>query len=152
MLCIVLCSLLVVAILVCILPFPERICLSLQAEAYRRNNVVHVKTAPITVEGYRLHYLLREDKMILSLNVDGLQISRESGVVYDLQRDAQYVIFSYYDSRIDGFTYGKFIFNDAFTDYAITVGDSNALFYVASIEPGADLQELAREFQAAGLI
>lgn len=150
---IIICSLLVAALIVaCIAPFPKRIDMSLSAQMFTREETEYIQDVPVALKGRLLRYLLRDDKMEISIELESNgtdQRQQTQWPVYDMENGFQFCTFSYYDSAKNSVNTGNFVFNDDFSEYAFGFGDQT-VFYVASSDPDADLQETAREFKEAG--
>lgn len=88
----------VLALLVCLLPFPQRINKSLSGVCWY-SSTSPAEEAELTVKGWYFRYLLRQDYFKGTLSYDGREISTERFVLFDTpERSSRYGTVMFYNT------------------------------------------------------
>ncbi len=122
---------------VCTLPFPQKIKTSAQGARFG-NGGTQLEDVVITIEGFRLNYLFREDKLDVSVTVSNADTDIETlGTVLPAPDEMYFSTVTWFDSTENAIRFGTLAFNRDLSDLFVT-GVGNAT-YAASTDSGADL-------------
>lgn len=138
----------ILAFLVCVLPFPTRICAEMKG-----SNVDAAGTQLgevfITVDGWQLNYLFRRDALKVTVkitenNTDTVIPLETIGPVYRLDSGINYVVTSGYDSERNYVRFGYLAYAPNFQSLLVTHPENN--IYIASLDESVTEDALWKTF------
>lgn len=137
---VVLLCFLVGAIFVCILPIVRDVDFSAQGVEIKEEMLTQ-SNVEITIQGKRLNYVFREDKLNAAVTFNGYNAT-PVGPVLERQEGVFFVTLNYYNAEKDCFDFCKLTFDEDFNNVLITASEEGT--YIASTDRGADLLEVFR--------
>ena len=132
-------------ICICTVPFPKRVDITLSGTMYTEQMEFQESTT-MTVRGYQMRYLLREDTLNVTIRCEKVQPDLKSnGMIFVPENGYGFTSIPYYESSMNRYDSATFAFTDDFSEIVLLFGSRDCIF-VASADPDMNDQEILQNF------
>ncbi len=133
----------IVVLAACLLPWPSRVNAALPGVEVDSDGTVE-KNVTLSIEGWYLRYLLRQDQMKVSVQVDDTVINMD-GPVFDTPQTEMWCTAPRYHAETNGFEIVNLAFADTMDTFILKCGNDGSV-YVAAADASEKLSELLERF------
>lgn len=130
---------------ICTLPFPKRVNVTFSGTVYNKQ-MEFQKSTTMTVHGYQMRYLLREDTLNVTIQCEQVQPDLKSnGVIFIPENGYGFVSIPYYESLMNRYDSATFAFADDFSEIVLLLESRDCIF-AASVDPDMNDREILQNF------